>query len=282
VRLLTGETSTGLAVAACLSPAVLTMVAFGHFGGALAFLATYVLVRGKSDPMPAGICLGLMTVKPQFALVFALILILTGRWRVVAWSVPATVLLVSLSILAFGYEPWQNFITWTVPFHARLIATFAIDGMRTVISAYAAARLFGVPAGLAQLMQHAFSIAVLIQAILLVRRQGADVRTVALTVLTALAALPYVNAYDLAIAAPALTVALFAARAEDAPLLPFVPATLIWLAPIFSIPFGLLEWPAVALVFNAVLLLALFGPAGRLRTAGQGPPVAPAGGGFAL
>ena len=32
-----------LRLAACLSPAVVTMVAFGHFGGALAFLAVYVL-----------------------------------------------------------------------------------------------------------------------------------------------------------------------------------------------------------------------------------------------
>ena len=41
-------------VAACLSPAALTMVAYGHFGGALAALAILALTRGARQPVLAG------------------------------------------------------------------------------------------------------------------------------------------------------------------------------------------------------------------------------------
>ena len=259
VRLLGGNAS--LAVAACLSPAVLTMVAFGHFGGVLAFLATFALLRGHEQPRLAGLCLALISVKPQLALVLGIFLILAGRWRAVAWSVPAALAIVALSVVAFGIEPWRNFVTWVVPFHARLIADFSIEGMRTVISVYGGARLFGLPGVPAQLLQYAFSLLVLARAVVLFRRQGADARTAALALLAGLAALPYFNSYDLAIAAPALTLALFGRT--GAPLLPFIPAVLLWLLPIFSIPVGLLEIPAIPLVFNAVLLLALFSLAWR-------------------
>ena len=270
VRLLGGNAS--LAVTACLSPAVLTMVVFGHFGGALAWLAVYALLRAETRPMLASVCLALISVKPQLALVLGIILILTGRWRAVAWSVPATLSIVALSVAAFGIEPWRNFVTWIVPFHARLVADFSIEGLRTVISVYAGARLSGLPGLPAQLLQYAFSLVVLARAVILFRRQGANARTVTLAVLAGLAALPYFNSYDLAIAAPALTLALF--DREEAPLLPFVPAVVLWLLPIFSIPVGLLEIPAIPLLFNAVLLLALFGSA--WRSAGLvGSPAAP-------
>lgn len=80
VRLLARD-EPALCLAACLSPAVVTMVAFGHFGGALAFLATYVLTRTEARPHIAGICLALMSVKPQLALAFGIFLLFTGRWR---------------------------------------------------------------------------------------------------------------------------------------------------------------------------------------------------------
>ena len=111
----------GWAGIACLSPAVLTMVAFGHFGGLLAFLATFALTRARTQPALSGLCLALISVKPQFAAVFGLFLLVTGGWRAVLWSVPAGLALAALSVAAFGIKPWVNFVEWTVPFHADLL-----------------------------------------------------------------------------------------------------------------------------------------------------------------
>jgi len=80
------------------------------------------------------------------------------------------------------------------------------------------------------------------KAVQLLNRRGGEAHTIALAMLAALAALPYVNSYDLAIAAPALTLALFDDR-RDAPLLRGWPGAALWLVPAFSIPFGLLKLP---------------------------------------
>ena len=257
VRLLSAE--RGLPWAACLSPAAFMMVAFGHFGGALAYLATYLLVRGDRRPAAAGGCLALVSVKPQLAVSLALFLALVGRWRVVLWSVPATAGLVGLSVLAFGIKPWLNFFDWTVPFHARMFANLSVNAF-WMMSVYTAAIIGGLPRWTAWALQLAFSVVVMGTAILLFIRKGKNPRTVALGLFAAVAALPYSAIYDLAIVTPALTVALFADQAgEDRPFLPHGLAAALWLAPSFAIALGLVGLPLVPAVIAATLLVALYG-----------------------
>jgi hypothetical protein len=263
-----------LAAAACLSPAALTMVAFGHFGGMLSFLAIYVLTRADRRPVLAGVCLALMSVKPQVALILGILLILTGRWRAVFWSMPATLVLVAASVLAFGIRPWVNFVTLTVPFHAQLVSGSRVGALGMVISVYAGLLLADLPGWLAQIAQCAFSIVVMAKAALLLNQRGPEPRTIALALLAALAALPYVNSYDLAIAVPALTLALFDER-RDQPFLPGWAAALLWLLPAFSIPFGLMRIPLAQPVFAVVLIFALFRPSAsshRASSASAGSP----------
>jgi alpha-1,2-mannosyltransferase len=255
--------------ASCLSPAALMMVAHGHFGGALAFLATYALVRGRDQPIPAGICLALMTVKPQLAASLGFFMLLTGYWRAVLVSVPATACLVAVSIAAFGVQPWRNFIEWTVPFHAQMMSEFVVEALRTTMSVYMAARMGGLPASVAQALQYAFSLMALGTAVFVVRRTGPTPRSIALALLAVLAALPYSQNYDFVVAAPALTVALFTPEpGDERPFLPLVPAALLWVAPVFAIPFGLMALPIVPAVVSLVLL-SLF--VDRLRFALRGP-----------
>jgi alpha-1,2-mannosyltransferase len=257
VRLLSAE--RGLPWAACLSPAAFMMAAFGHFGGALAYLATYTLVRAERRPAAAGCCLALVSVKPQLAASLALFLILVGRWRVVLWAVPATAGLVSLSVLAFGIKPWLNFFDWTVPFHARMFANLSVNAF-WMMSVYTAAVIGGLPRWTAWAFQLAFSIVVMGTAIFLFIRKGKNPRTVALGLFAAVAALPYSAIYDLAIVMPALTVALFAEQSgEDRPLLSQGLAAALWLAPSFAIALGLVGLPIVPAIIAATLLVALFG-----------------------
>ena len=248
-----------VAVAVC-SPAVLTMIAFGHFGGMLALAAVFILTRGKERPMLAGICLALMSVKPQVAVMIGLVMLCAGYWRALVWSIPAGLVLLAASVAAFGLQPWINYVTWTAPFHARMISEFHIEALRTVISLYAGLAMLGVPLWLAQAGQYAFGALVLWHAIVALRRGGSgggpDAETLVWVLLAGLLALPYVNSYDLAIAAPALTVALLREGAGK-PFLPLIPATILWLAPVFALPFGLLALPIVPLCIAGVLILAL-------------------------
>lgn len=247
-----------LAALACCSPAVLLMVAYGHFDGYLALLATVILVQERERPLLAGLCLALMTVKPQLALMLGVFLLLTGEWRIVAISVPITLGLVAISIITFGLKPWIDFVTFTVPYHAALIADFVHSQLKSIISIYAGGRMIGLPGWAAEAIQWGFSFIFLAGAVIIYQRRGPEPRSIAVVLLTAIMALPYANGYDLALAAPALTLALFAERPRaERMFLPFIPALLLWTLPVFASFFGVLSWPVLPAVLTAILLVAM-------------------------
>jgi hypothetical protein len=180
--------------------------------------------------------------------------------------VPFGLVLLTTSVAAFGIRPWLDFVLWTVPFHARLIGDFHIEAMPTIVSVYAAAGMLGAPVWLAQLIQYTFSAIVLWRAIALLRREGPNALTITIVLLSALMALPYVNSYDLAIAAPALSVALLQDR-DGSPLLPLVSAVILWLIPAFALPLGLAGLPIAPLCVAGILGFAIL-RTGSFRQAG--------------
>jgi hypothetical protein len=67
-------------------------------------------------PVLAGICLGLLTYKPQYGLLFPIALIAAGHWRVVVSAAVTAVVLAGASWLAFGLESWLAFFQWMPKF----------------------------------------------------------------------------------------------------------------------------------------------------------------------
>lgn len=64
----------------------------------------------------AGICLGLLTYKPQYGLLFPIVLIAAGHWRVFISAGVTAVVLATASWLAFGIESWLAFFHWMPKF----------------------------------------------------------------------------------------------------------------------------------------------------------------------
>jgi hypothetical protein len=145
-----------------------------------------------------------------------------------------------------------------VPHHTRLLSDFDLSQLKSTISPYAGARMAGLPDWVAQIIQWGFSGIALAAAVVVYLRRGADPRAMALALLVVVLALPYSNAYDLAMAASALTLALFAENStDDRLLLPFVPALLLWTLPVLAPLFGVASWPVLPLVLGVVVLIAL-------------------------
>ncbi|MEH2495215.1 arabinofuranan 3-O-arabinosyltransferase [Bradyrhizobium sp. AZCC 1678] len=67
-------------------------------------------------PVLAGICLGLLTYKPQYGLLFPIMLIAAGHWRVFISAGVTAVVLATASWLAFGIESWLAFFHWMPKF----------------------------------------------------------------------------------------------------------------------------------------------------------------------
>ena len=83
------------------------------FDGQTAFLMAGLLglslVFMNRRPYLSGICLGLLTYKPQFVLFFPLALVITGQWRVIAGATASALLFAGGAVLAFGPNVWLLF-----------------------------------------------------------------------------------------------------------------------------------------------------------------------------
>src|SRR6476620_6417894 len=91
----------------------LPMVLINTMVGQNGFL-TAALIGGTLYLIPirlvlAGICLGLLSYKPQYGLLFPLVLIAASHWRVFFSAGATAILLAFVSWLAFGTESWQAF-----------------------------------------------------------------------------------------------------------------------------------------------------------------------------
>jgi hypothetical protein len=90
-------------------PALLVNAAIGQNGFLTAALIGGTLYWLPSRKLAAGLCLGLLSYKPQYGLLFPLLLAVRGEWRVFAVAALVTLALVLASWLAFGSASWLAF-----------------------------------------------------------------------------------------------------------------------------------------------------------------------------
>lgn len=91
------------------APAGLLCIIAGQLGFLVATLTGAALVLLDRRPVMAGASLGLLTIKPHYGVLFPLLLIATGRWRVFAVAAATTLALMAISAALFGVESWIAF-----------------------------------------------------------------------------------------------------------------------------------------------------------------------------
>src|SRR5450631_927751 len=101
----------GLLLAAAF-PVVFTNTLVGQNGFLTASLIGGTLYLLPTRPVLAGICLGLLSYKPQYGLLFPLVLIAASQWTVFFTAGLVAVTMAFVSWLAFGTESWQAFFHW--------------------------------------------------------------------------------------------------------------------------------------------------------------------------
>ena len=227
-------------------------------GGALAFL--------ERNPVVAGFCLGLLTYKPQFGILFPLLLAAGGHWRAIGAAAITAAALGLATILVFGTSPWIEFLHW-LPRTSR--ALFSGESQIPTEwykfqSMYALVRLLGGGATLAWAVQLALAAATTIALGVLWRRDRLPYELKAAATATGvLLVTPYVYLYDLTVLAVAaaflirLAVVSGFARGEAAGLALIV--ALFLFMPFFAVPVGL---PAAAIMV-ALMVRRAYSSRGR-------------------
>ena len=187
-------------VIACAFPVALVNVMIGQNGFLTASLIGGTLYLMPKRPVLAGVCLGLLTYKPQYGLLFPLVLIAGGYWRTFFSAAVTAILVVGLSWLAFGRETWMTFFHWL----PRASQAFLSDGFAEfgkMQSALSLTRFLGGGDAIARVMQWSVTSIVAVALILLWRRRlPFEIKAAALATGTLLAT-PYLYLYDMVVLA---------------------------------------------------------------------------------
>src|SRR4029077_17910424 len=123
-------------------PAAIWNVTAGQNGFFTAALIGGTLVLWERRRALAGICLGLLTYKPQFGLLFPIVLIADRRWLTIAVAALTAIALAALSWLFFGSASWAVFAHWAPLSSHALIDQGALDWYR-LQSVFALVRAHG-------------------------------------------------------------------------------------------------------------------------------------------
>src|SRR6266403_591867 len=133
-------------------PVVLTNTLVGQNGFLTASLIGATLYLLPMRPVLSGICLGLLSYKPQYGLLFPLVLIAASQWTVFAAAAIVAVAMAALSWLAFGTESWQAFFHW-LPMFSQAFLTEGKAPWWKLQSLFARVRFFSGTEQLAWILQ---------------------------------------------------------------------------------------------------------------------------------
>ncbi|RKU04472.1 hypothetical protein C7H84_05700 [Burkholderia sp. Nafp2/4-1b] len=183
-----------LALAA--APCMFVTATLGQNAFLTASCAALAVYWAERRPMWAGLCIGLLSVKPQMALLFPFVLVAVRAWRTIAWAALATATFAALSVLACGIESLRLFVAGT-GLARSIVLEHGIVFWFASPTPFATLRLAGVPLGVAY-AAHACIAAIAIAAACSAWMQSRDTRVrAAVLAVATLVANPYVWHYEL-------------------------------------------------------------------------------------
>lgn len=234
-----------------LLPPVLTNAYVAQNGFLLSALLLAGLALRDRRPLVAGLCFGLLTIKPQLGLLLPLLLLWERQWVTIAGAVVTTALFAALSAAVFGVGAWSGYITEIMPYQTWVMTEKTGLFLTMMPTLFGSVRSLGGDAAAAFAIHLPFAGAVLaLYLVSLLRLARPDARAASTLFATTLA-VPYLLNYDLvALVAGAV---LWSDRGRMT--LPWGCAlALLTVTPLLMPLFGLSGWPVAPLVILPVWL----------------------------
>ncbi|MFL5066129.1 MAG: glycosyltransferase family 87 protein [Xanthobacteraceae bacterium] len=190
------------AMLACAFPGLLADFMSGQNGFLTAALLAGSLGLMERKPVLAGCFLGLLSYKPQLGILFPLVLVISGQWRMLFAAAATAALLAAMSWLAFGLGSWEAFVR-CLPEYSRIHLTSNGDHWAKMQSVFAVVRLLGGSEGLASAVHGSFLAVIALTLAVLWRSPVSFAMKAAALALGALLATPTLFLYDMvALAVP--------------------------------------------------------------------------------
>ena len=185
------------------APVTLICIGHGHNGFLTAFLLGAGLWLLDRRPLVAGLFLGALVYKPQFAIILPVALLAGRQWRAILGAAISSVGLCLLTLAVWGWPVWQAFID-SLPLTRTIILEAGATGFHKIITPFAMVRMAGGDVAAAYAVQATATAAMIGLVAWLALKARPDVRNAGIA-LAALIATPYSLDYDLV----AMLVAIF-------------------------------------------------------------------------
>lgn len=255
VQRIVGRRDTWLFVLA--APVTLICVTHGHNGFLTGLLLGGGLMLLERRPFTAGLLLGCLVYKPQFALVIPFVLLVTGNWRAILGAAVSSLALIGITLLIWGWPVWQAFFD-SLPLTRHIVIEQGRTGWYKIMSPFSAVRALGGAIAFAYAVQTLFTVGAIAITLWLARTTRPALRNAAVSA-AVLISTPYVLDYDFVVLG--LGIAWLWRDGEEHGFGPYERTllALAWIAPLFArslaeltlIPLGLMS----ALTILAVALL---------------------------
>ncbi|MEQ7874569.1 glycosyltransferase family 87 protein [Sphingomonas sp. ASV193] len=176
------------------APVTLICLTHGHNGFLTALLLGGGLLLLDRKPFLAGLLLGCLVYKPQFALVLPLVVIASRRWAAIPGALLSAGALLGLTLALWGWPVWQAFAD-SLPLTRHVVIEQGNTGWYKIFSPFSAVRAWGLAVAPAYAVQSAFTLSAAAAATWLAWRGRPLLRNAA-TAAAVLIATPYVLDYD--------------------------------------------------------------------------------------
>jgi arabinofuranan 3-O-arabinosyltransferase len=181
-------------------PVLINNATVGQNGFLTAALIGGTLYFLPLRPVLSGICLGLLTYKPQYGLLFPLVLVAASQWTVFVTAAIVALMLASVSLFAFGIESWQAFLHW-MPMFSQAFLTEGRAPWWKLQSIFGLVRYLGGSEQLGWAFQWTMTVAVATTVVMIWRSRVRYSLKAASLAVGALLATPYLFLYDMMVLA---------------------------------------------------------------------------------
>jgi len=234
------------------APVTLVCVTHGHNGFLTPCLLGGGLLLLERKPLAAGLLLGCLIYKPQFALIIPPLLLITPNWRAIAGACLSAGVLIAASLLFWGWPVWQAFID-SLPLTRDVVLEQGRTGWYKIMSPFSAVRMWGGSIPAAYAVQSVFTAAAMASVAFLSLRDNVRLRNAAVAAAVILST-PYVLDYDFVVLG--LGIAWLWLDGEEEGFLPWdrTLMALVWVAPLAARQIAHFTYLPVGLATVAIML----------------------------
>jgi hypothetical protein len=148
-------------VLAALLPVIVVNIASTQNGFLTGALLLGFLAWRSDRPASAGLCLALLTIKPQLGVLVPFMLLFERNWLAIGWAVFFTALLLAISVAVFGIGDWLAYVNVVMFFQHDVMLEWRGAMLLMMPTVLSGLRLLGMEPETARTWQIAFSFACL-------------------------------------------------------------------------------------------------------------------------